>query len=62
MIGALNDFTSGGPGLRHTSVGEDVVGLNVNDVLSAEGAGSEDSVRDHGRWDVGGIVKKVFDK
>jgi len=38
-------------------VGEEVVGLSVNEVLSADGAGSEVSKRDQGRWDADGIVK-----
>jgi len=37
--------------------GEEVVGLSVNEVLSADGAGSEVSKRDQGRWDADGIVK-----
>jgi hypothetical protein len=52
----LKDFTSGGPGLRHMSVGTDIVGLSVNEVLSDDGAGSDDSVLDQGRWDEGDIV------
>jgi len=55
-MGALKDFTSGGPGLRHTSVGRDVVGLSVKEVLSDDGAGSDDSVLDQGRWDERDIV------
>jgi hypothetical protein len=42
--------------LRHTSVGEEVVGLSVNEVLSADGVGCEVSKRDQGRWDADGIV------
>ena len=55
-MGALKDFTSGGPGLRHMSVGTDIVGLSVNEVLSDDGAGSDDSVLDQGRWDERDIV------
>jgi hypothetical protein len=55
-MGALKVFTCGGPGLRHTSVGREVVGERVKDVLSAEGAGPVDSKRDQGRWDEDAIL------
>jgi hypothetical protein len=44
------------------SVGMTVVGLSVNEVLSADGAGFNDSVRDQGRWDEDGIVGVRGDK
>jgi hypothetical protein len=56
IMGALKVFTSGGPGLRHTSVGEEVSGLKVNEVRSDDGAGSLVSNRHQGRWDVDAIV------
>jgi hypothetical protein len=56
IMGALNVFTSGGPGLRHTSVGKEVVGLKVNEVRSDDGAGSVALNRDHGRWDEDAIA------
>lgn len=55
-MGVLKDFTSGGPGLRHMSVGTDVVGLSVKEEVLSDGAGSDDSVLDQGRWDEGDIV------
>lgn len=55
MMGALNVFTPGGPGLRQTSVGEVVIGLSVNEVLSADGVGSEASKRDQGSCGEGAI-------
>ena len=56
IMGALKVFTSGGPGLRHTSVGKEVAGLKLNEVRSDDGAGSLASNRDQGRWDVDAIV------
>ena len=34
----------------------------MNEVLSADGAGSDDSVQDQGRWDEDGIVGVRGDK
>ena len=39
-------------------MGEEVVGLSVNEVLSADGAGSEVSKRDQGRWDADGMMNR----
>jgi hypothetical protein len=59
MIGALKVFTWGGPGLRQMSVGKDGFAVKVKDVLSAGGAGSNDSVLENGRWEVEDICKVI---
>lgn len=39
------------------SVGKDGFAVKVKDVLSAGGAGSDDSVLENGRWDVEDILQ-----
>ena len=43
--------------MRQMSVGKDGFAVKVKDVLSAGGAGSNDSVLENGRWEVEDICK-----